>query len=169
VVRLADIIGYVNHDLDDAVRAGILKESDLPQAINAVVGERHSIRIGTMVRDLIVETLAADDGNLHISDEMLEAITNLRSFLYENVYTYYKVHNEFTKAQRIIRDLYNYFMENGIVRVRDEEWVNCEGAEGWPNEQEAHRSVCDYIAGMTDRYALSVYQQVFLPEPWSVK
>jgi len=169
VVRLADIIAYVNHDLDDAVRAGILKDSELPQAINRVVGERHSIRIGAMVRDLIVETLASDDGNLHISDEMLEAITNLRSFLYEKVYTYYKVHNEFTKAKRIIRDLYNYFMENGIVRIRDGEWVNGVGVEGWSNEQEAHRSVCDYIAGMTDRYALSVYQQVFLPEPWSVR
>jgi len=169
VVRLADIIAYVNHDLDDAVRAGILKESDLPHTINKVVGERHSMRIGAMVRDLIVETLSSDDGNLHISDEMLEAISNLRSFLYEKVYTYYKVHNEFTKAQRIIRDLYNYFMENGIVRIRDGEWVNVGGSEGWENEQEAHRSVCDYIAGMTDRYALSVYQKVFLPEPWSVR
>ena len=169
VVRLADIIAYVNHDLDDAVRAGILKESDLPQSINTVVGEGHSMRIGAMVRDLIVETLASEDGNLHISDEILEAITNLRSFLYENVYTYYKVHNEFTKAQRIIRDLYNYFMENGILRIRDGEWVNDARGDGWETEQEAHRSVCDYVAGMTDRYALSVYEQVFLPEPWSVR
>ena len=168
VVRLADIIAYVNHDLDDAVRAGILKESDLPLSINKVVGERHSIRIGAMVRDLIVETLGTDDGNLHISDEMLEAITNLRSFLYEKVYTYYKVHNEFVKAQRIIRDLYNYFMENGIVRIKSGKWVNSM-PDGWSDERKAHRMVCDYIAGMTDRYALSVYQHVFLPEPWSVR
>ena len=169
VVRLADIIAYVNHDLDDAVRAGILKQSDLPDAINKVIGERHSMRIGAMVRDLIVETLAANDGNLHISDEMLEAITNLRSFLYDNVYTYYKVHNEFTKAQRIIRDLYNFFLENGIVRIRGGEWVNSKADDTWSNEKDAHRMVCDYIAGMTDRYALSVYQHVFLPEPWSVR
>ncbi|MFT5697432.1 MAG: dGTPase [Desulforhopalus sp.] len=169
VVRLADIIAYVNHDLDDALRAGILKETDVPDSINKVVGRRHSIRIGAMVRDLIVETLTAHDGNLHISDQMLEVITNLRSFLYENVYTYYKVHNEFIKAQRIIRDLYNYFMENGIVRISGGEWVTCVGSDGWPDEREGHRVVCDYIAGMTDRYALSVYQQVFLPEPWSVK
>lgn len=169
VVRLADIIAYVNHDLDDALRAGILKETDLPASINKVVGGRHSIRIGAMVRDLIVETLAAHDGNLHISNSMLEAITNLRSFLYDNVYTYYKVHNEFTKAQRIIRDLYNYFLENGIVRIQKEEWVIGAGGNGWQDEREAHRTVCDYIAGMTDRYALSVYQHVFLPEPWSMK
>ncbi len=169
VVRLADIIAYVNHDLDDALRAGILKENDLPTDISKVVGERHSKRIGSMVRDLIVETLSTDDGDLHISEEMLEAISNLRSFLYDNVYTYYKVHNQFTKAQRIISDLYNYFMENGIVRLRSGKWEYGADKETWADEKEAHRSVCDYVAGMTDRYALSIYRHIFLPEPWSVK
>lgn len=169
VVRLADIIAYVNHDLDDALRAGILKESDLPQKIKMVVGERHSKRIGAMVRDLIVETLAADDGNLHISDGMLEAITELRSFLYNNVYTFYKVHNEFIKAQRIISDLYSYFLENGIVRLRGDQWECGVDKENWADEKEAHRRVCDYIAGMTDRYALSIYKHIFLPEPWNVR
>lgn len=169
VVRLADIIAYVNHDLDDAVRAGILTESDIPASIIKVVGDRHSKRIGTMVRDLIVETLNAEDGNLHISETMLEAITDLRAFLYKNVYTYYRVHNEFIKAQRIIRNLYNYFMENGIVRLRGADWESGVDKELWSNEKEAHRRVCDYVAGMTDRYALSIYQHIFLPEPWSVK
>lgn len=169
VVRLADIIAYVNHDLDDALRAGILKERDLPAEINKVVGKRHSERIGSMVRDLIIETLSADDGNLHTSDEMLDAITNLRSFLYDNVYTFYKVHNEFIKAQRIIRDLYQYFMEHGVVRVRDGKWEQGVGCDQWSDEKEAHRRVCDYVAGMTDRYALSVYRHIFLPEPWTVK
>lgn len=167
VVRLADIIAYVNHDLDDALRAGILQEKDLPSAINKVVGERHSKRIGSMVRDLIVETLGADDGNLHISDQMLQAITDLRTFLYDNVYTYYKVHNEFTKAQRIITDLYTYFMENGLVRLRGGKWEYGVEKEGWADEKETHRKVCDYVAGMTDRYALSLYKHIFLPQPWS--
>lgn len=168
VVRLADIIAYVNHDLDDALRAGILIEADLPAKIKKVVGERHSKRIGSMVRDLIVETLAADDGNLHISEGILEAITDLRAFLYENVYTYYKVHNEFIKAQRIITNLYNYFMENGIVRLRNNQWEHNLDEETWADEKKAHRKVCDYVAGMTDRYALSIYKHIFLPEPWSV-
>ena len=99
----------------------------------------------------------------------LEAITSLRTFLYDNVYTFYKVHNQFTKAQRIIRDLYNYFLENGIVRTRAGRWEYDVGRDAWADEKEAHRRVCDYVAGMTDRYALSVYQHVFLPEPWSVK
>jgi dGTPase len=169
VVRLADIIAYVNHDLDDALRAGILIESDLPGRIRRVVGERHSKRIGSMVRDLIVETLAANDGNLHISNGMLEAITDLRSFLYDNVYTYYKVHNEFTKAQRIISDLYSYFLENGIVRLRSNKWEISKDEETWKDEKLAHRKVCDYVAGMTDRYALAIYKYIFLPEPWSAK
>jgi len=169
VVRLADIIGYVNHDLDDALRAGILEEKDMPADIMKVVGNRHSKRIGTMVRDLIIETLAADDGDLHISEGMLEALTALRKFLYERVYTYYRVHNEFVKAQRIVRDLYNYFMENGLLRIRAREWEYGAKGEGWSDEKVAHRKVCDYVAGMTDRYALNLYQHIFLPEPWSVK
>ena len=169
VVRLADIIAYVNHDLDDALRAGILIEGDLPARIRRVVGERHSKRIGSMVRDLIVETLAANDGNLHISNGMLEAITDLRSFLYDNVYTYYKVHNEFTKAQRIISDLYNYFLENGIVHLRNNKWEITIDEESRADEKLAHRRVCDYVAGMTDRYALAIYKYIFLPEPWSAK
>lgn len=169
VVRLADIIAYVNHDLDDALRAGILKEGDLPARIRKIVGERHSLRIGTMVRDLIVETLTADDGELHISNEMLSALTDLRTFLYDNVYRFHRVHQEFEKAQRIIRELYGYFLENGLL-VRDGDvWVVKEECRSWPDEKTAHRKVCDYIAGMTDRYALGVYEFVFLPHPWSVR
>ena len=100
---------------------------------------------------------------------MLEAITDLRSFLYDNVYTYYKVHNEFVKAQRIISDLYSYFLENGVVRLRGDRWEYGVDKENWEDDKQAHRKVCDYIAGMTDRYALSIYKQIFLPEPWSVK
>jgi dGTPase len=167
LVRLADIIAYVNHDMDDALRSGVLKGKELPQKIRDVVGERHSKRIGAMVRDLIVETLRADDGQLHISEAMLEAITDLRAFLYENVYRYYKVHNEFEKAQKIIRELYGYFLEHGLSGRLGEGWEPGEEEGDWPDEKTAHRQVCDYIAGMTDRYALNLYEQIFLPKPWS--
>ena len=169
VVRLADIIAYVNHDLDDALRAGILREGGLPEPIVDVLGEKHSLRIGRMVRDLIVETLRVDDGGLHISDAMLEAISGLRSFLYENVYRYHLVHKEFEKAQRIIRDLYAYFMENGLVRRRGQEWITEGKPVQWTDERLAHRQVCDFIAGMTDRYALGLYEHIFLPKPWTVR
>lgn len=170
IVRIADIIAYVNHDLDDATRAGILKFEDIPTLIKEIVGERHSRRIGTMVRDLIVETLAADDGKLHISEQVLEAITALRAFLFENVYRYYQVHNEFIKAQHIIRDLYNYFLDNGLVRRVGSDFVrDHHTGKEWPDEKTAHRKVCDFIAGMTDRYALDLYEQIFLPKPWSMR
>jgi dGTPase len=166
VVRVADIVAYVNHDMDDALRAGILEEGDLPADIRAVVGVRHSKRTGAMVRDLIVESLAAEDGRLHVSKEMLQAITDLRMFLYENVYQYYKVHNEFEKAQRIIRDLYSYFMEKGIGSFNGNEWESI-GQGIWADEKMAHRHVCDFIAGMTDRYAMRIYDHIFLPKPWN--
>jgi dGTPase len=169
VVRLADIIAYVNHDLDDALRAGIIKEGDVPTEISTVVGERHSQRIGSMVRDLIVETLTADDGMLHISEQMLEAIAGLRTYLYENVYRYYRVHQEFEKAQRIIRELYQYFLDYGLVRRYGDEWLVDESKSSWSDEKTAHRRVCDYIAGMTDRYALGVYEHLFLPRAWNVR
>ena len=79
------------------------------------------------------------------------------------------MHNEFVKAQRIISDLYAYFLEKGIVRLREGVWQYGVDKENWGDEKEAHRKVCDYIAGMTDRYALSIYKHIFLPEPWSVK
>ncbi len=169
VVRLADIIAYVNHDMDDALRAGILKSSDLPAEIARVIGKKHSQRISSMVRDLIVETLTADDGHLHISDEMLEAITSLRSFLYDNVYRFHRVHNEFIKAQRIIRELYSYCFDNGLVKRRGRNWPTVVNRSEWADDRMAHRRVCDFIAGMTDRYALELYDHLFMPKPWTVR
>ncbi len=166
VVRVADIVAYVNHDMDDALRAGILVENDLPADICVVLGERHSKRTGAMVRDIIVESLAAGDGRLHVSKDMLQAISDLRMFLYEKVYRYYRVHNEFEKAQHIIRDLYCYFMEHGIGNFNGYEWVSL-SQEKWEDDTEAHRLVCDFIAGMTDRYAMRIYEQIFLPRPWN--
>jgi len=169
VVRLADIIAYVNHDLDDAIRAGILKLSDLPVQISNIIGKKHSERISSMVRDLIVETLTVDDGQLHISESMLEAITQLRAFLYDNVYRFHKVHSEFEKAQRIIRELYTYCLDNGLVKRRGNEWKVVEKAHDWQDDREGHRKVCDFIAGMTDRYALELYEHLFMPKPWTVR
>ena len=169
VVRLADIVAYVNHDLDDAMRAGLLEDSDVPASIVKVVGSSHAQRIGSMVRDIIVETLTEDDGNLHISEPMLAAIGELRSFLYDNVYRNLLVHREFEKAQRIITELYGYFLKHGLVRRAGDEWTVGDGDQDWAGDKTAHRLVCDYIAGMTDNYAISVYEHLFMPSPWSVR
>jgi len=122
-----------------------------------------------MVRDIIVETLEANDGCLHIGDEMLDAINQLRTFLYDNVYRNPLVHQEFVKGQRIIRELYTYFLEHGLVRRKGEDWYIPEQDKNWPDDVTAHRLVCDYIAGMTDNYALAVYEHLFMPRPWGVR
>jgi dGTPase len=159
VVRVADIIAYVNHDLDDALRAGLIKEGQLPGYIYEILGKTHSERINTMVKDLIYSTLAEGGQRLTMSPEIMSAITDLRSFLYENVYETSKVHNDFIKAKRVVRELYLHFFEKGVS----------EDHGGSDNDTDGkHRAACDFVAGMTDRYALALYQEIFLPKPWSV-
>jgi len=168
VVRVADIMAYVNHDMDDALRAGMIKETDLPARLRAVVGDSSSRRVDAMVRDLVVKTVRNDDGRLHVSDMMKDTISELRKFLYDNVYRNYRVHNEFVKAQKIIRELYDYFLEH--------EFPNGAGSYYEPGgcavrkeiSDNVHRQVCDFIAGMTDRYALGLYNHIFMPKPWTV-
>ena len=168
IVRVADIMAYVNHDMDDALRAGMIKESDLVSDLRKVVGDSSSRRIDAMVRDLVGETLKQDDGQLHLSELMQDTISRLRLFLYDNVYRNYRVHNEFVKAQKIIRELYDYFLEHELPSG-DIALCGPDGCSVRKDEKEKpHRQVCDFIAGMTDRYALDIYTHIFMPKPWNV-
>ncbi len=167
VVRVADIVAYVNHDMDDALRAEMIKESDLPLELRRVVGDNSSLRVDAMVRDLVGETLKHDDGNLYLSDLMRETISELRSFLYDNVYRNQRVHNEFVKARKIIGDLYAYFLEHEFPNGPGSPCIKREPLNSPRGEKQLHRQVCDFIAGMTDRYALDLYSYIFLPQPWS--
>jgi dGTPase len=169
VVRVADIIAYVNHDMDDALRAGMLKESDLPAHLRRVLGDSSSRRIDAMVQDLVRTTLRNDVGRLQLSPMMNETITELRAFLYDNVYRAWQVHREFEKAQRIIRDLYAYFLDYALPERGAGLEVRRPQASTAEDERRRHRMVCDFIAGMTDRYALDLYSQIFMPKPWSVR
>lgn len=159
VVRVADIIAYVNHDLDDALRAAVIKEEQLPDYIYAKLGRTHSQRINTMVKDLIYTTLEKGGARLTMSPEIMEAITELRSFLFENVYETHKVHDDFKKAMKVVRELYQHFLEKGLPEDAKKPATKTIGD---------HRAVCDFVAGMTDRYALDLYQNIFLPKPWTV-
>ncbi|RUM38805.1 MAG: deoxyguanosinetriphosphate triphosphohydrolase [Desulfobulbus sp.] len=167
-VRVADIIAYLNHDMDDALRAEMIKETDLPTHLRQVVGDNPSRRIDAMVRDLITETLRLDDGNLHLSSMMQVIITEMRSFLYDNVYRNQLVHDEFEKAMKVIRDLYAFFLEHEFPRGEITDWVKRSRPTTPEEEKKLHRHVCDFIAGMTDRYALGIYSQIFMPKPWTV-
>ncbi len=159
VVRVADIIAYVNHDIDDAMRAGVIREDQIPARLRKLFGDSHSERIGTMVKDLIFKTIDNGGERLTMSPDILEGIVELRSFLYENVYETNKVHDDFIKAMKLIRELYDDFLN------KDDNWEKViDYDENTPREQ----MVCDFIAGMTDRYALDLYTNIFLPKPWSV-
>lgn len=158
IVRLADIIAYVSHDLDDAIRGGIITERDVPKDISQVVGLKHSCRIDRMVRDLIEESLRSGQVSVRISEEMDEAIRALRSWLYEHVYRIDQVHEDFEKASHLLRELFLYFMDNEDVFLKQ---------GGRRREGDSlENSVTDFIAGMTDRFALTLYSRLFLPQPW---
>jgi len=113
--------------------------------------------------------LSHDDGGLHISDQMLATITDLRAFLFENVYRCAQVDSEFQKAGLVIRHLYAHLLEFGLIRREGREWRREERPASWRDGTTAHREVCDFIAGMTDRYALDLYEHIFLPHPWNLR
>jgi dGTPase len=166
VVRVSDIIAYVNHDLDDAMRAGVIKRSNIPKKIIKVLGDTHSKRIDTMVKDFIYQSIKTDLEELCMSDETSSATYMLRDFLFESVYESEKIIKEFKKAKKILRDLYAYYlkhMEEVFVNIPKEEKLNKLGIES-----QRHRMVCDFIAGMTDRFALMTYERLFLPQQWTV-
>jgi dGTPase len=161
VVRLADIIAYVNHDLDDAVRAGLIAAEDVPADVRRVLGDRHSRRLATLIADVI---RASDlDGGEHIgmSAEVHGALVALREFLYHRVYENPIVNDEFEKAQRILRELYGWLVADG-GRLRDRFGVV-------PREGETvARAVTDFVSGMTDRFALESWESIVVPRPWAI-
>ena len=158
VVRVADIIAYLSHDLDDAIRGGVIRQEDIPQQISAVVGLRHSARIDRMVRDLVGQSLAVEGMEIRLSAEMDEAIRALRSWLFESVYQADRVHQDFIKASYVLRQLFLHFIDNeNVFFQHGGRRIQGDGLEV---------SVADFIAGMTDRFALTLFNRLFMPQPW---
>ncbi|RME34145.1 MAG: deoxyguanosinetriphosphate triphosphohydrolase, partial [Deltaproteobacteria bacterium] len=160
VVRLADLVAYVNHDLDDALRGHLIRAEDVPQDIVSVLGRRHSRRIGTLVEDMIATTLARDDGHVHLSDACAEAILALRDWLGSHVYRAVEVDREFSKAARILEELFHYFCDHPEALRRF--------GGSWDQVEPREERIADFLAGMTDRFALNLYRRLFFPEPWRV-
>jgi dGTPase len=159
VVRVSDLIAYVNHDLDDALRAEVIREADIPIQVKKTLGSSHARRIDSMVKDLIYSSRKTDLEELKMDEEVSAAAYTLRDFLYERVYESDVIKGEFKKAKKILKDLYEYYMEH-IEEV----------FEDIPVEKKINRNrmVCDFIAGMTDSFALMTYERLFLPEQWTV-
>ncbi len=157
IVQLADKIAYINHDIDDAIRGGILLEDDLPKDCTKFLGNSTRNRLNTIIHDVIANS--EGKGDIVCSAEIRQAMTGLRSFLFENVYTNPVAKGEEGKAKRMLQELFHYYVAK--PEKMPEEYVAMMEAG-----QDREIVVCDYIAGMTDNYAVMKFQEAFEPSGW---
>ncbi len=155
IVRLSDKIAYINHDIDDAIRGLIICEDDIPGDILSVLGRKKSERINTLVISVIENTLDFPK----MADDVQDAFDRLHEFMFGNVYTNPKCKGEESKAIELVAQLYRFFCEN--VELMPHEYIQTAQKEG------VDRAACDYVAGMTDRFALYTFEKHFVPKTWS--
>ncbi|MCR4397875.1 MAG: deoxyguanosinetriphosphate triphosphohydrolase [Firmicutes bacterium] len=158
VVHFSDRIAYINHDIDDAIRGNLLRLEDFPPGLLDKVGYRHSRRIHNMVLDLVEQSWGKP--HISLSAEMQSVVNNLREFLFEKVYVGSAAKKEERKAKNMIKQLYEFYLSNPGEMY--------EGG-GPPPGEEPGRAACDYIAGMTDRFAVAQFRKFFVPEPWRLE
>ena len=159
VIRFADRIAYINHDIDDAMRAGILSESDIPKEISGILGHSHSERINTLVEELITQTGISN--TLRMRPKVAQAMDELRTFMFERVYRNPVAKGEESKARDILKSLYEYYMRHPEQLPENfRPQLDFDGIE---------RVVCDYIACMTDKYAIYQYENIFIPSGWQMR
>ena len=159
VVRRSDQIAYINHDIDDAIRAGVLTDDDIPKSISATLGLSHRERLNTLVCDAIQTSREA--GTVQLSPQVDRALRDLRSFMFERVYRNPVVKGEEVKAKDMLKRLYEYYVNNPDALPQDfQPQMTFDGLE---------RTVCDYIAGMTDNYAVDKFTEIFVPMGWHVR
>ena len=163
IVRVADIIAYVNHDLDDAIRAEILCIDDVPRPILDTVGRRHSQRIAFLVNDVLQATDLDHQRLICISPTGQAMLDALRAFLYQRVYDNPTVHGDLQKAERVLEALWCHFVDEVPDTFRELYWP-----DGVPASEPIQRAVADFIASMTDRYALRLHEELLLPRRWPV-
>ncbi len=159
VVRLSDKIAYINHDIDDAIRAHVMREEEIPKELRETLGGSTRDRLNTLIHDIILTSQDADE--IRMSDPVREAMDELRRFMFDHVYTNPVAKGEENKAKELLEQLFLYYMEHpeelGHTQRRMRE-------EGEPLD----RVVCDYIAGMTDMYAVAKFNEIFVPKQWQV-
>ena len=159
IIRKSDQVAYVNHDIDDAMRAGILTERDIPRSITRILGESHSQRINTLVCDIVEASRKADV--IQMSPAVEQAHKDLRAFMFEKVYRNPIAKGEESKAKEMLCRLYDYYIRRPEAMPADFlPQLSFDGME---------RTVCDYIAGMTDKYAVDKYTELFIPSGWHVR
>lgn len=161
IVRIADKIAYVNSDIDDAIRARILTEDDIPKEIRNVLGSTVRKRLDKLIHNVIVTSM--DSPDIRMSDEVLQAMSELRRFLFANVYRNPEAKSEEIKAKRMIKMMYEYYNEH--EEALPPKYLGMIGMNGDTKE----RIICDYISGMTDSYATAKFSEIFMPLSWEVE
>lgn len=162
IVRIADKIAYINHDLEDAIRAGIIQDKDIPEEITRVLGKTKSERISTAVKSVIQATIASDYTHIQMEEEVYQALYYLRDFLYEKVYFSPVVSSQLEKAKSVVRALFEYYAEKPYEIPNYEKFLNLWGS------YDPIQAAVDYVAGMTDRFAIRKYAEIFIPKGWGI-
>ncbi|NLC04104.1 MAG: deoxyguanosinetriphosphate triphosphohydrolase [Tissierellia bacterium] len=158
IVNYADRIAYINHDIDDSIRAGVIKDEELPAKCIEVLGNTHGTRINTMIMDIIINS--EDKNKISMSSLIGENTNQLRNWMFEKVYLNNKAKSEEGKAEYIIEELYKYYLKN-IDNLPKEHIAMYNNLDSTKED-----IICDYIAGMTDRYVVNVFTNIFIPRPW---
>ena len=160
VVRLSDKIAYINHDIDDAIRAKIFSETDIPKAFTEVLGDTTKSRLNTMIQDIIHNSIGKNE--ICMSDEVHQAMMELRKFMFGSLYQNPLAKSEEAKADKLITELYGYYMDN--IEALPDNYRRFITECGETPE----RVVCDYIAGMSDQYSVAKFEEIFVPTSWKV-
>ena len=159
IVRISDRVAYINHDVDDALRAGILQKSDIPEEINCALGDKHSKRIDTIIKDIISASTYSD--RITMSPGVSFVFEGFHSFMYGSVYTNMRAKSEEKKVYGIIRGIFDYYYNNEELLPEDYKHI--------AQEDGLRRAVTDYVSGMTDKYAIYQYSEIYMPEAWQVR
>ena len=160
IVRLSDKIAYIHHDCDDAIRAGILREEDIPKQVQEVAGRTTGERLDHFIHDIVTNSFGKND--ICMSPPVEDAMKKLRSFMFERVYTNQQAKSEEGKAELLVETLYDYYLHH-IDKISGELLVLMERGEA------KERICCDYIGAMTDRFAIAQYEEIYIPKCWTVK
>lgn len=156
VVRISDMVAYLNHDFDDAVRAFVVKNSDLPEIVRNRIGNSTRERIDTLVKDIIFHTIENDYKEVGMSPEIKEAFLIFKDYMYDNIYSNQNVKREFVKSERVLEFLFEYFTKH-TEKIPDFYFKRNDPID---------RIVADFIAGMTDTFAINTFEKLFIPQRW---
>lgn len=159
IVRLCDKISYIHHDMDDAQRAGVITEDDIPITLRLLLGENTKERLNTFIHDIVDNSRGKD--TIRMSPEIEEGLRDLRNIMFQNVYLNPVAKEEEEKAENLVEALYGYYSTKPDKMSEEYKRLLKDG-------EEMNRVVCDYISGMTDQYSMEKFRDIFVPKGWSV-